>query len=300
MGPLIRQFAPADITANTAFGRGHKFHERPRGAARIFNLGLGYRGAEIAPAAKERAVRRFQFQSLFRRKPGAAQTDNVQPANFVHAMGHGKRRQVLADGGPALHHRQRADACELMHQAISGNKRAVLHHGVSGQDCASSEDDMIAEHAVMRHVRMVRDEVVGADDSFLARLGGALRGEMFAEDILIPDAQSRRRSVILQILGRIADHATGVEFVLRANRGHAGDVNMRSDDAARSDFHRFINHSVGPDLDGGVQFRFRMNNSRWMNHRLRKCVIQPDCQAKNSGRWCLAAVEKVGDEVTSL
>jgi hypothetical protein len=69
MGSLVRQFATTDIAANTAFGRRHKFHEGPRGAGRVFVLGFGHRGAQIAAAAKEGAVCRFQFRFGLPMKP---------------------------------------------------------------------------------------------------------------------------------------------------------------------------------------------------------------------------------------
>ncbi len=97
--------------------------------------------------------------------------------------------------------------------------------------------------------------------------GRAMHRDMFAEDVVVANAQARRLVFVFQILRRVADDATGVKPVARANRRQPGKINMRPDDAVRAQLHAFVNHGIRPDPDRGVQFGLRMNDGGWMNHR---------------------------------
>ena len=93
--------------------------------------------------------------------------------------------------------------------------------------------------------------------------------DMFAEDIVVADAQARRLVLVLQILRRVADDAAGVKLVARAYRRHPGKINVRPDHTVRTQLHAFINHGIRPDPDGGIQFCPGMNDGGWMNHEIK-------------------------------
>jgi len=105
-----------------------------------------------------------------------------------------------------------------------------------------------------------------ADDRLTIRRGGTMHRDVFAENIMVADAHTRRFAVVFQILRRVADDAAGVKNVVRADLGDAGEIDVRSDDAVRAEFHVRVNHGIRPDVDGGVQFRLRMNDGGRMNH----------------------------------
>ena len=86
----------------------------------------------------------LQFQPLFVRETRAPQADYVQSANSIVAARDGERRQIFADAGAALHDGQRADARELVHEAVAGNECAILHHRVSAEQRAVRDDDVAA------------------------------------------------------------------------------------------------------------------------------------------------------------
>ena len=97
--------------------------------------------------------------------------------------------------------------------------------------------------------------------------------DVLAKNIVVADAQMRRFAMIFQILRGVADDAAGVEFILRADFGDAGEMNVRPDDAMRAEFHALVNHGERPDFGGRVQLCFRMNNGGRMNHVGLDCCI---------------------------
>jgi len=210
------------------------------------------------------------LQSLLGRETGAAQADDVEAANLVLVECHGEGRQILTDGGAALHHGERAHAGELVDETIAGNEGAILHDGVPGEERAAGQDDVIADYAVVADVRILHQEIVGADEGFSIGLGRAMDGAVFAENVFVADADASGRAVVFQILGGVADDAAGVEPVLGTDDGDSGEVNVRTDDTARADLDGFVDDGVRADGDGGIQFCFRMNDGCRMNHRLRK------------------------------
>jgi hypothetical protein len=58
-----------------------------------------------------------------------------------------------------------------------------------------------------------------------------------------------------------------VKAVVRAGNQHPGEIDVRPDDTMGSEFDVFINNGVRADTNGRIQPRFRMNDSRGMNHR---------------------------------
>ena len=115
-----------------------------------------------------------------------------------------------------------------------------------------------------------------------AGLVRAVHRHVLAKDVMVPDPQPGRLPVVFQVLRRLADHAAGVEAVVRADGRQAGQIDLRADDAVRADLHAFINDRVRSDSDRRVQFRLGMNDSGWMNHQSQKWANRPDCQAKTS------------------
>ena len=69
--------------------------------------------------------------------------------------------------------RQRADAGELMHEAVAGNERAILHHRVAAEQRAVGHNHVVADDAIVRDVRVCHEEIVRADDGFRVRLASS-------------------------------------------------------------------------------------------------------------------------------
>jgi hypothetical protein len=60
-----------------------------------------------------------------------------------------------------------------------------------------------------------------------------------------------------------------VKTVACADRRQSCEINLRPHNAIRTQLDAFINHGIRPNPDGGIQFRFRMNDGGWMNHKFK-------------------------------
>ena len=133
----------------------------------------------------------------------------------------------------------------------------------------------------MADVNIRHDEVVGADNGFAVGLGSTMNGDVFAEDIAVADADARRCAVVFQILWRITDDTTRVKLIPRADVQQAGEINMRPDDTARTEFHIAVNDRIRPDLHGRIELCFRGNDRRRMNHVGAGYKTQPGIHAES-------------------
>ncbi len=212
--------------------------------------GGGQGGSQLSPAAEEQVIKPFELQPLFAAEAHTAQAHHIETADAVVAARHGEWRQILADGRAALHEGECSDAHKLMNQAIAGDEGAVADGHVPGQQRAVGHDDVVSEHDVMSDMAVRHQKIVRADAGLLGQLVRTMNRGMFAEDIVVANAQAGRLVLILQILRGVADHAAGVEAVVRANGRVAGQINVRPDDGALADGHRFVNNGVRSDLHG--------------------------------------------------
>ena len=207
-----------------------------------------------------------QFQPLLRRETRPAQADGVQSANPIVPARDRERRQVFADGRAALHDGQRADTRELMHEAVAGNERAILHRHMAAEQRAIGNNDVVAQLRIVADVTVCHQKIMRTDNGLAVRPGRAMHRDMFAEDIVGADAQTRRFVLVFQILRRIADDAPGVEFIVRTDFGDASQINVWPDDAMHAEFHARANHGIWPDAGGRIQPGLRMNDGGRMDH----------------------------------
>src|SRR5690606_14152328 len=125
--------APARIRAEAALCCSGKFNQDPRPAAGEQSLRLIQCLAKGPVSPEQQAIQLLQFEPLVRREAGPPQSHDVQPADAIHLVSQGERRNILAHRGAPLHHRQRPHPHKLMNQAIAGQKRAVLNDGMPAE-----------------------------------------------------------------------------------------------------------------------------------------------------------------------
>src|SRR5450631_433977 len=129
--------------------------------ARKSHACVGERLGEIAHRVEEHTVETLQLRALLQGKTCTPQPPSVEPSERIAAEArHRKGRQILADARATLHERQRADAAELMNEAVPRNKRAVLHCHMACQKRAIGNDDVVSELAIMRDVAMRHEEIM--------------------------------------------------------------------------------------------------------------------------------------------
>ena len=120
------------IRAVTALARRrHKLNQRPRRLADRHLSRLFHRRAELQAAAKQQVIQPLHFRPLRARNSSPTKPHGIQADELVHTMDNAIRRQVHADRRTALHHRERSNATELMHETIAGDEHTVLHHHVT-------------------------------------------------------------------------------------------------------------------------------------------------------------------------
>ena len=76
-----------------------------------------------------------------------------------------------------------------------------------------------------------------------------MHGDVLAKNVVVANAHPRRRTVIFQILRRVADDAACVKPVVRANGRQSGEINVRPDNAMRAQLHPFVNDGIRADLN---------------------------------------------------
>src|SRR5262249_7615163 len=113
----------------------------------------------------------------------------------------------------------------------------------AGQGGAVGKDGVVADAAVMAHVRTRHEEVVAADARRPGMGRAAVNGDVFPKDVVVANLQTGRFPVVLEVLGPFAEHGTAVNAVVTPHCQRSAQGRPRPDDAARSD-------PLGPFDDG--------------------------------------------------
>ena len=109
-------------------------------------------------------------------------------------------RRVVGDEG------MRADLAELVHAGEAAHDHPVAELHVPAERGVVGHHDVVAELAVVRHVRVGHEQVVVADarDALVVRRA-AVDGAELAEHVAVADLEPRRLAPVLLVLRRIAD-----------------------------------------------------------------------------------------------
>lgn len=211
-------------------------------------------------------IKFFQLEALGGIVSGPAQTDYVQTGDAIFSAGDGERREVFADGGAAAHDGEGADAAELVDEAVAGNEGAVLNEDVAGEQGAVGKNGVVADGAIVGDVGVGHEEIMGTDAGDFAGFSGPMNGGVLAEDVVITNDDAGGFVAILEVLGGIADDATGVKTVGAADLSLAGQIDMGADVAIGSNFDAGVNDGEGANVHGRVQTGLRVNDGGRMNH----------------------------------
>jgi hypothetical protein len=98
-----------------------------------------------------------------------------------------------------------------MHQTVAGNERAILHYTCppTSTPLAMMMWSPSRELCPMWQwaIRKLCEPTTVSPSGF----GRAMNGDVFAEHVVIADAQARRLTLVFQILRRVADDTAGVK-----------------------------------------------------------------------------------------
>ena len=141
---------------------------------------------------EQRAIKTFQFRSLFLRETGASESDGIETAEFVEPGPYRVRGQIHTESGSSLSHRQCSDPDELVHGAVTRQNRSITDRDVPSQQRSIGHDHMIADMTVVSHMTM-RHEIITRSNGrvFLEAVRTMHRG-MFAEHIVVSNHKAGR------------------------------------------------------------------------------------------------------------
>src|ERR1051325_1770242 len=115
--------------------------------------------------------------------------------------GFGKGEHIAGDGGAATDKRMCTDANEMVYRTERTHRRPFFDDDVSTQSCRISQDDVVADHAVMGNMGVGHDERVIADTRQASALGSAtIDGDKFADSVVIADLEVRGFVLVAQVL----------------------------------------------------------------------------------------------------
>jgi len=198
-------------------------------------------------------------------KSRPSQTHDVDPSNCVGAVHDAKWRDVAAGAREPAQDGQGADAHELMHDAVAGDKSPIFHLHIAGQQSPTGNDRVITDLAVMRHMGVVHEEIVVADNGGAAFGGTAVDLTVFANDIAVADLEETLPAFVGDVLRDVPNDRAHVDFVVFADVTITGEHGMGQDAGAATDPYRAVNHDVGADISLGMDLGARVNQSGWVN-----------------------------------
>ncbi len=152
-----------------------------------------------------------------------------------------------------------------MHHTVARDKSPIFHLYIAGQQSPAGYDRMIADLAVMRHVRMMHEEIVVADDSGAAFDGAAVDLTVFTDDVAVADLEKTLLTFVGEVLRDMPDDRAHVDFVVLADFASASEHSGGQDSGAATDLDRAVDHDIGANIGFGVDLGARVNQSGWMD-----------------------------------
>ena len=126
---------------------------------------------------------------------------------------------------------------------------------------------MVAEVAVVSHMGVGLQHVVGAYPGFAVFAGGPVDGHVFADQVVVADDHGAVFIVEFQILGIFADDCMGINVIFLSHAYVLCNDCVGADDGAFADFTVFANHRVRSDDHILVNDGSRVDDGSWMDIR---------------------------------
>lgn len=216
----------------------------------------GFEGAdgvgEVAVFFEEEFfVSRLDGADVFFGKAAALQ------AHEVDAAGGGRVAIHDHEGGHILHYfgtsandRVGTKAAELVCGGEAGNDDVVLDDDMSGEADGIGKDDVIAELAIVGHVRITEQQVVGTDACRQILVGAAVNCGVFTKHIVVADFEIGGLADVFEVLGFSTDGSEGEKLISLADLRVALDDDVRVEHAFIAEFDLRADHAkrTNPDL----------------------------------------------------
>ena len=124
----------------------------------------------------------------------------------------------------------------------------VADSDVAGQQDVVGEHDIVADFAIVSDMRADHQKAAVADlGDAAAILGAGVHGDVFADIAVGADHEPRRPAAIVHRLRRRAERGERADDGARADRGMAGEIDVRQQPAAVADRHMRADGAIRTD-----------------------------------------------------
>ena len=252
--------APPGLTdkAEEAFGFG-----APLLGGSLFE-GLG----DIPAFQIEEAEGPLDLQPGRRAKSRAAESDRIDASDQIGPIGHEEGGDIFTEALASPHHAEPSNPDELMEDRASSEHGTILNGDIAREQAVVGDDDPVADRGVVSEVDADHEKVVVANGGGTPLLCPAMDGDVFAQNIVIPDHHfavgSRLEVEILRIAtddGTVTDGVAGTEKHMTPDHSPGLDLasladdRPRLDDRARSDLNPLSELRCGINKCGGMNRR---------------------------------------------
>ena len=139
---------------------------------------------------------------------GTAHADDVQPAQQTRvAVEHAIGNKIVGDCREPADKGMTADTGKLVNSRAATENGAVSNRHMACKHDIVGEDDIVAEAAVMRHMRIGKEQIVVADDGGAAMFDSAgIHRHAFADGAVFTDQQRRIDGAVMNALRIATNH----------------------------------------------------------------------------------------------
>ena len=102
---------------------------------------------------------------------------------------------------------------KLVNAGAPGDVHVIANLDVSGQGGMTAHHQMVSDHAIMGDVTVGQEDVVGTDHRDVIRFRRDVSGDVFPEDVVVPDLKPRVASLILEIVSQSTDQGIGINRI---------------------------------------------------------------------------------------
>src|SRR6185437_11399663 len=193
----------------------------------------------------------------------ALQAHGIDPVSMCFSCGRclGKWHYVFGDGRPAADERIRSNVHKMMHWAKRADRGPFFDNYMPAKRRGVGQNYVVANHAVMRDVRIGHHQHVAAYARESAAFYSAtVDCHKLPHLVVIAHLQPRRFTFVAQVLRRHANGAIREEEIARADFCRTFNGHMRFQSAVFANFNVRANHTIRANITGG------MNLSFWINY----------------------------------
>ena len=142
----------------------------------------------------------------------------------------------------------------------------VLHDDMTGQINVVDENGIVTNLAVMRDVATDHKQTAMTNPRYASAASGSrMHGDVFADDVVIPDHQHRWLTRVLLVLWRGAQTGKGIHLAPRAQTGLTLHNNMRMQHTTITQHHAPADVTERANGDITPQLRAVFDDGRGVN-----------------------------------